>query len=434
MPRPKLIPVKEPFAKDFLWGAATSAHQVEGHQHNNWSVWEASVADKLAKNARSRLINTVPDWKAIQAEAEDPVNYISGSAADHYNRYEEDFDLLKSLGCNAYRFSIEWSRVETKPNQYNKAALTHYRNMVQALKKRGITPMVTLHHFADPIWLEDKGGWHGPAVVESFTAFARAISKQIGQDIDYWCTVNEPGSYLLQRYLGGGAWPAWPTTVMNPSLGYKYLKNVISAHKSVRKVIKEANPKAMVGIAHGLLDYQLGRHDPLSWIFKKQLDYIPDTYILNRIRNDTDFIGVNYYMRLLIKSRLSSPQYWTIKKAHDDPANDMGWGIYPAGLYNITQKLIRYNLPLIVTENGIPDTKDNLRGKYINDHLAELARSISDGADIRGYFYWSLLDNYEWSEGFWPKFGLVSIDRKTKNRTLRQSALEYASLIKKYSA
>ena len=171
----------------------------------------------------------------------------------------------------------------------------------------------------------------------------------------------------------------------------------------------------------------------MSWLFKKQLEFIPDKYILNRVKHDMDFIGVNYYMRMLVKASFSHPANWALKNTGQDILNDMGWGIYPDGIYNVTQKLNRYNLPLIVTENGIPDALDTKRAKFISDHIEALFRSHKDGADIRGYFYWSLLDNYEWSEGFWPKFGLASVDRRTMERTLKPSAQEYSKLIKEYS-
>lgn len=421
---PKKLP------NDFLWGAATAAHQVEGHQNNNWSVWEASVADKLAADAEKRLASEVPDWAAIASEASDPKNYISGDAVDHWNRYEEDFDIMKSLGLNAYRFSVEWSRVEPEPGKYDASALAHYLAMVKALKVRGITPLVTLHHFTDPIWLEDHGGWHGRQVASRFASFAEKVASEFGDEVEYYCTINEPGSYLLMRYLGGGAWPEWPKIEMNLARGYKYLRNVVKAHKLARKAIKAISPSAQVGLAHAVINHQLGRRDPISWLAKKQLDYIPDTYLLSRLKHDIDFIGVNYYMRMIVKAGASHPQNWALKWNGRDPQNDMGWGIYPRGIYNVTQKLKRYNLPILILENGTPDASDKWRAEFIRDHVAELMRSYADGADIRGYFYWSLLDNYEWSEGFWPKFGLVAVERASQKRTIRPSARAYAKIIK----
>lgn len=261
-----------PFPADFLWGASTAAHQVEGHQHNDWSVWEASVAGKLAAGAESRLKEEVPDWESIRVEAADPSNYISGDTADHFNRYEEDFDILKSLGLNAFRLSIEWARVEPEPGTYDEAALDHYEAVLAALKKRDITPVVTLHHFTNPRWLESHGGWHGPEVVERFAKYSEAVARRLGNQAVYWCTINEPGSYLLMRYLGGGAWPEWPKTVMNPLQGYRYLKNLVKIHQAARSAIQNVNPAAQVGLAVSIIDYQLGRRDPVSWLAKKQAD------------------------------------------------------------------------------------------------------------------------------------------------------------------
>ncbi len=430
MPQPK-SDADSHLPKDFLWGAATSAHQVEGNQHNNWSVWEASVAQDLASKAEARLKNEVPDWTAIKDEATDPKNYISGIADNHYNRYEEDFDLIKDLGLNSYRFSIEWSRIEPQPGKYDQAALEHYAQMIKALRRRGIEPMVSLHHFTDPVWLEDHGGWHGKEVVGRFTEYARVVAEKLGPEVKYWISINEPGSYLIMRYLGGGAWPEWPIISMDMPKGFAYLRNLVKIHKQVQRVIKKSNPKAQVGMAHALIDYQLGRHDPISIITKKIVGYIPDGYLINRLKKDMDFIGVTYYMRMVIKSGFSNPANWGVKWNGIDPRNDMGWGIYPEGIYSVTQKVKKYDLPIYICENGIPDADDDQRSQYISDHLKALMRSRANGADVRGYFYWSLLDNYEWSEGFWPKFGLIAVDRKTLKRTIRPSAKRYSQLIKK---
>lgn len=416
---------------EFLWGTATAAHQVEGNQNNNWSVWESSVSQKLADGAEARLKDMTPKWQKVNAEANNPDNYISGTAADHYNRYKEDFDILKQLGLNSYRFSIEWSRIEPEPGVYNQDELNHYADVISELRKRNIEPMVTLHHFTDPVWLEDHGGWHGTEVAERFADYAEIVAKNIGP-VKYYCTINEPGSYLLMRYLAGDAWPEWPKLSFNPIQGYKYLKNVIKAHKLAANKIKEINSDAQVGLAHALIDFQLGRHDPLSWLAKKQVEYLPDMFLLSRLKKNIDYIGVNYYLRMIVKSGFSHPAKWGTKWENKDGVRtDVGWEIYPKGLYTVTQRVKKFGLPILITENGIADADDKLRAKYIKDHIEEMSRSIRDGADIRGYYYWSLLDNYEWSEGYWPKFGLVAIDHKNQKRTIRPSAKEYAKIIKK---
>lgn len=418
---------------DFLWGAATAAHQVEGNQHNNWSEWEESVATKLANTAVARLKASVLNWEEIKKEATDPSNYISGLAADHYNRYEEDFDLMKNIGLNAYRFSIEWSRIEPSPGKYDKAEIDHYKQVVKALKKRGIEPMVSLHHFSDPIWLEEIGGWHGSEIIDRFVAYSKLMAEQLSPDVKYWISINEPGSYMVMRYLGGGIWPEWPKTSSSLKLAYAYLKNLVKIQKQVRLVIKDVNKDAMVGMAHTPIDYHLGRKDPISFIAKKVSGYIPDMYLINRLKKDLDFIGINYYLKIDIKAKFSHPSKWITKWDGKSPRSDSGWGIYPKGIYTTTQRFKKFNLPLFITENGLSDAKDRLRAKFITEHLEQLVKSKNDGADIRGYFHWSLLDNYEWSEGFWPKFGLIAVDRKTLKRTLRPSAKTYGDLIKKYS-
>ena len=422
------------FPEGFLWGAATAAHQVEGGQHNDWSAWEPSVADELAAGAAKRLRgNLVPDWPGMEKVAGDPQGYISGTAADHYNRYVEDLDLLQSIGCNAYRFSVEWSRIEPKPGQYDQAALDHYKRVVSELRKRRMTPLVTLHHFSNPDWLENLGGWHGPNLIDYFGRFVETVAQSIGRDVNLWCTINEPGSYLFMRYLGGGIWPNWPHLSFNPLQGYAYMRNVTKAHRVARQAIKAVNPDAQLGLAHGFIDFQLARRDPFSWVGRQLLRYIPDGYLLRRLRGDVDYIGVNYYVRGLIKVGFGAPRSWLTVWDGQESRSDMGWGIYPDGLYHVTQQLKQYNVPLIITENGIPDANDAKRASFITDHVAAIDRSVADGANVRGYFYWSLLDNFEWSEGFWPRFGLVSVDRSSQARTVRPSARVYGELIRQYT-
>lgn len=417
----------------FLWGAATAAHQVEGNQNNDWSNWETSVAAKLAGTAETRLKDELPNWQEIAKEATNPDNYISGTAADHYNRYAEDFDLIKKIGLNAYRFSIEWSRIEPQPGEYNQSELDHYAQVVSELRKREIEPLVTLHHFTNPRWLEGHGGWHGKEVAEKFANFAEVVANNIGS-AKYYCTINEPGSYLLMRYLGGGAWPEWPNMSFDPINGYKYLRNVINAHKLAEAKIRNINKDAQIGMANSIIDFQLGRKDPISWLFLKQLCFIPDFYLLNRLKNNIDYVGVNYYMRMLVKASLSHPANWAKRwDTKTSRRSDTGWELYPKGIYRVTQKVRKYGLPILITENGIADKNDKLRSQFIEEHVSEIMRSKEDGANIRGYFYWSLLDNYEWSEGFWPKFGLIEIDRKTQKRSLRESAKNINKIIKKYS-
>lgn len=421
------------FPENFLWGASTAAHQAEGNQRNNWSRWESEIAEQLAESAKDRLEDVVPDWELIKDQASKSNNYISGIAADHYRRYEEDFDIMERLNFNAYRFSVEWSRIEPEPGRYDQEALHHYRRMVLALKRRGIEPILCLHHFTDPIWLEESDGWYNPAVVEYFAGFAAKVAEYMGRDVRFYITDNEPGTYLLMRYLGGGIWPKWPMMEANMLHGYRYLRNVIKSHRAAYRRIKEVNPEAQVGMAHGVVNFSLERRDPFTLAAKAIFEYLPVGYLLNRLKNCTDLIGVNYYINLRICSKLRPLRQWAREGVEGAPKNDLGWSIYPEGIYHVTQHLKKYDLPMIVTENGLPDTRDRYRAEFIEEHLHWLYKSIEDGADIRGYLHWSLLDNYEWSEGFWPQFGLVAVDRNTMERKVRPSAYIYRDLIERYT-
>ncbi|MGB3072678.1 MAG: glycoside hydrolase family 1 protein [Candidatus Moraniibacteriota bacterium] len=409
-----------PFPKGFLWGAATAAHQVEGGQHNDWSEWEKQNANRLARESEASF-RWNPHWKKFESEATDPANYISGTACDHWNRYREDFDILKSLNLSAYRFSIEWSRIEPEMGKFDEAAIEHYRQMIQALRARGIEPFVTLWHWTLPLWLSKEGGIAAKNFPCYFEYFVEKMVLAFGNDVRFWVTLNEPDVVASHGYLKG----AWPPQRRNPILYFAVLRNLIRAHRLAYRTIKNHFPHAEVGIAKHNIWFEAAGSTMWNRLLKKVADQLWNHWFLNKIDAEQDFIGLNHYNHHRIDG-------W-FDQNENKIQTDFGWEYYPESLYHALVELKSYGKPIYVTENGIADASDELRQKFIPAALTAMERAIHDGVDVRGYFYWSLLDNFEWDKGYWLKFGLVAVDRKTQQRTVRPSARVYADLIAKYN-
>ena len=427
----KLIKIMEKkilkFPKGFLWGAATSAHQVEGGTLNNWSEWEQANAGRLAEEAKIK-------WKLWQQEKFpemfDPENYISGIACDHYNRYEADFDLIKEGGHNAHRFSIEWSRIEPEEGKFNEKEIEHYRRVIKSLRSRGIEPFVTLWHWTNPLWLEAKGGCESRKFAEYFSSYAKFVIEKIGKDVKFWITLNEPTSVIASAYLRDN----WPPQKKSFLSSWKVFWRLARAHKKAYRKIHKINPEAKVGFANILHSFEAYRKNSLL----DRIGIIAGRFVANKLMllltdGHNDFLTVQYYFH----NRFKFPRRMHL---HDKPETDMGWEIFPEGIYHIIKRLKKYNLPIYITENGLADIDDEKRTEFIKQHLFWIHKSIEEGADVRGYFYWSLLDNFEWDKGFWPRFGLIGIDYssqggsvsggKTLERKPRKSFYEYAKICK----
>lgn len=387
------------FPEGFLIGAATSSHQVEGNNHNDWSVWEKSEKRKKQLEKSGLL-------KKYGYE-----NFISGKACDHYNRYEEDFDIAKSLGHNTHRFSIEWSRIEPEEGNFNQKEIEHYRDVIRALKSRGLEPFVTLWHFTFPVWI--KNGWLNPRSIFYFSRYAEKIVSELGNNVKFWITINEPITYSNCMYL----FEKWIHNERSIIKWIKQNRQMVEIHKEAYQKIKKINPYFQVGIAKNNCYYtRFVWWCPFEWGIAKLLRYLKNEWFLNSIKDYQDFIGLNYYFHFEINPLVFKT------KIPNERKSDMGWEICPEGIYYLILDLKKYNKPIYITENGVADAKDEKRGKFIQDNLFQIERAIQDGADVRGYFHWSLLDNFEWAHGFYPKFGLIEADRKTMKRTVRQSA------------
>lgn len=413
------------FPKNFYFGAATSSHQVEGGNKNDWTEFERLNVKRLTLNAKQR---NWPDFILKNYPSPlDEENYISGEACGHHNRFREDFDIAKSLGHNAHRFSIEWSRIEPEEGKFNEKEIEHYREVIRALRERGIEPFVTLWHFTLPLWVKNQGGWENKKTVADFTRYANKIIEALGRDIKFWIVVNEPTVYVGYGYIVG----LFPPQIKNFYRGYVVLKNIMKAYEDVYDLIHSKSDEAMVSNAYNLHYYAPYRKGFFpDWLAMKILNYIRDIYPLNLAKARQDFIGLNYYYRDCVKFVLWGGRFGIIDiKNSDENVSDMGWDIFPEGLYRVLSSLKKYKKPLYITENGVADTRDEKRAKFIKEHLQSVAKALREDVDIRGYFHWSLLDNFEWSDGFWPRFGLVGVDYRTMERKIRPSALEYKRIV-----
>ncbi|OIQ01884.1 MAG: hypothetical protein COZ27_01055 [Candidatus Moranbacteria bacterium CG_4_10_14_3_um_filter_41_65] len=405
------------FPQHFLWGASTASHQVEGNNHNDWSKWEKKNADRLAKESQGKFLHN-PHWKNFEIEATNPQNYISGLACDHYHRFESDFDLIVDLGMNAHRFSLEWSRIEPEEGMFDETEIAHYRSVLYALKQRKIVPLVTLWHWTIPLWLAEKGGMEHKDFPVYFARYVEKIVQTLGSDIHFWITQNEPDVVSAHAYLKG----AWPPQKKNFFAYYAVLKNLIRAHKTSYVIIKKYFPDAEVGIAKHNIWFEAVGNTLINRLLKKIADFFWNDWFLRKIKNEQDFIGLNHYNHHRINGGFN--------KNENKIQTDFGWEYYPESIYFAVSELKRYNKPIYITEHGIADSNDRLRPQFIKESLGALHRAITDGADVRGYLHWSLMDNFEWDKGYFLRFGLIAVDFKTLMRTPRPSAILYADICK----
>lgn len=415
------------FPANFLWGAAASAHQVEGGNLNDWSEWEIINAARLAREADSKF-SYLKNWSEIQAQAENPENYISGKTCDHYSRFRKDFDIAKQLGHNAHRFSIEWSRIEPEEGKFNEQEIEHYREVIKALRERGMEPFVTLWHWTLPLWVRDQGGWENPKTIRDFLRYTNKIIDVLGSNIHFWIPLNEPTIYVGHSYIIGD----FPPQLRSYRRGNNVLKNLIQAHHGAYRLIHEQlGREVMVGNAHNL-HYNVPYRQwwPPDMLATAVFRYIRDLRPLRWTRRMEDFIGLNYYFRDTVKFIFGAGRFPCIDIQNPNEwLSDMGWDLYPEGIYHSLKYLARYRKPIYIIENGLADQRDIHRTKFIGEHLKWIGRAIREGTDVRGYLHWSLLDNFEWDKGFWPRFGLVEVDYKTLERKIRPSAWEFKKII-----
>ena len=380
------------FPDGFSWGTATAAHQIEGANTNN-------------------------DWWAFEHTPGSGCAESSGDACDSYARWEEDADLVAGLGLDNYRFSVEWSRIEPADGEISRAALEHSRRQCIGLRERGVDPVVTFHHFTTPQWLTAQGGWENGAVVERFGRFCTVVAEALGDVVTRACTLNEPNIVATMGWHAG----MFPPGKSDLELSRTVAGHLIEAHRLSVDVIRTAAPGVPVGLTLSMTDYQptAGGEERLE-----SIRHHAEDVFLDATRGD-DFLGVQVYTRMLI-----GPEGWA---GYEDgvPVLDMGYEFYPASLGNCLRRAWAYTggaLPLLVTENGIGTIDDEQRIDYVRQALAGVLDAIAEGIDVRGYTYWSLLDNFEWAFGYKPRFGIVSVDRETFARRAKPSAAWLASV------
>jgi len=409
------------FPAGFRWGTATSAHQVEGDNiHNDWWAWERRPG---------RILN----------------GDRSGHACRWWTHAEEDFDRAAALGQNAHRLSIEWSRIEPEPGRWDEAALERYREMLRGLRVRGIEPMVTLLHFTVPLWFADRGGWTRDDAPALFGRFVERVVPVLGEHCDLWCTLNEPVGWVFSAHIQG-RWPPGGRSVMG---AVRAATNLARAHAAAYHAIHGLQPAAQVGCANyfRLFDPADARSVLDRFVAAQQDRFVNraflDVVTTGRVRafpwraaipeaaGTLDFIGVNYYTRDLTRFDLRAPRQLFGRNFPGPglPISDGAYGVvYPEGMYRVLRLAHRYRRPIYVTENGIPDHDDDQRPAFIVSHLREVGRAIRDGVDVRGYYHWSLVDNFEWSDGWSLRFGLIAVDPVTQVRVARPSAQVYREI------
>lgn len=369
------------FPEDFLWGAATAAHQVEGGNVNS-------------------------DWWTFEHDPASAAIESSGDAIDQYHRFDDDFALLASLGHTAHRLSLEWSRIEPAPGEFSQVALEHYRQVLESVHRHGMTPVVTLHHFTIPQWFAASGGWLRPDAADVFERYCRHTLARLGDLMPLVCTINEPQMIALHGYLEG----YHPPGLSSPLLWKRAGRALLAAHHRAIRAVRELSPTSRAGIALQLPDIVPAREDGACREYALQVRAeLIDLYLDGLTGPDRgDWVGIQYYRRQWV-----DPSCPTMFAAPPEGTQltQMGWAVHPQGLRSAVELVARTGLPMYVTENGIATAQDTERIDYLRSHLRVLADAIADGHDIRGYLHWSAFDNFEWSEGFRPLFGLIAVDR-----------------------
>jgi beta-glucosidase len=414
------------FPDPFLWGTSTAGYQVEGNsQTADWWAWERQPGTILNDDK-------------------------SGDCCDWWEggRWREDFDRAADDGQTGHRLSIEWHRIEPEPGQWDEAALAYYREIVLGLRQRGLEPLVTLHHFVNPTWFTQNGAsaWESDEIVPRFARYVRRVVEALGDSVSLWATINEPNVYFYNGWLSG----AFPPGKRDLRQALRVAAVLLRAHAAAYRVIHELQPTALVSLpihfrptvpAHAgfFLDEWVARaqFDHFSALFFDALrtgrlrQLLGPALALPEVKGTHDFIGLNYYSVDMVRFDLTVPQELFGRRMFPPgvPVDDAGvYASVPSGMYTALDWVQRLRLPIYITENGIGDAEDALRPRYLIEHLRQVWRGVNFNWDVRGYFHWSLVDNFEWERGWQHRFGLYALDRKTQARTPRRSAHLYRAI------
>ncbi|MBI9049307.1 MAG: glycoside hydrolase family 1 protein [Anaerolineaceae bacterium] len=412
------------FPDGFLWGSATASHQVEGNnKNNNWYAWETQQG-KIYQDQKAGL---ACDWWG--------------------GKWKDDFDRASATGQNAHRLSIEWSRIQPEQSRWDESALETYRSMLRGLIDRNMTPMVTLHHFTDPLWIMEKGGWENEEIVSLFETYIIKVVEALKEYVTLWVTINEPNVYTHGGYLGG----EFPPGKNDLKAAFFVMRNMLKGHAAAYHAIKKIQPQARVGLAHHYRGFEPAKPNfaPDKWMasflsrnfndsfaigaangkfnFAMRKEYIPQAI------NTQDFIGLNYYTReyITFKPFATKSMFYQGKYDPKSPLSETGFiALEPKGFYQALKWCKAFNKPIIITENGVEDSKNMIRTRYLYEHLHQMWRAINYTWPIKGYFHWSLVDNFEWERGWSQRFGLWGLDVETQTRLHRPAVDAYADLCK----
>ncbi len=406
------------FPPDFLFGVATSSHQVEGGNANN-------------------------DWWAFEREpGRIAGGHRSGRACDFWNRYADDAALMRSLGFQAHRLSVEWSRVEPERGRFSEEALDRYRSILRAHRKAGLRTFVTLHHFTLPRWVAESGSLMAEANQRAFEEYAARTVRELRGLVDAWSTINEPAVWAYMGFAGG----EFPPGQKNLRLWGEAMAAILKAHEAAYRAAKAEDPNTPAGLVHNVPVFRAGhRWDPGDLLAARLADGFFNRPVLRALETgvirgpripkervpgldgSTDFLGVNYYHRIWVN-------WWRVRTPHfgapGERLSQMGWASWPDGLLAALRRCAPLGKPLYVTENGIATEDDAWRTGFLRDHLRKVAEARAEGLDVRGYFHWSYIDNFEWSRGWGPRFGLVGFDPETLERKPKESARFYGEVIR----
>ena len=418
------------FPDGFLWGSAGAAHQTEGG-------------------------NTNSDWWAHEHARKTNAAEPSLDACDSYNRFAEDWKLVAGSGQNAVRLSIEWARIEPKPGEFSSAELDHYREVIGTARDLGLTTSVTLHHFTNPNWFAKRGGWDSDEAVEVFARFARAATDALGDLLQIVNTINEPSVVAVVGHLMG----FFPPRVTDVKTTHRVSVNLLKAHAAAAEAVRGSSD-AIVGLPLSVLDFHPTEDSPAGWKARDFMHWswagvwlealrtgrvrglsVPDQTIPGLGGHD-DFVGIQYYSRFdvhpaalgsagaaadLVPNPVGARP--PLPQAGEERRTQMGWLWHPPGLGAVIDEVAEVTgLPIQITENGIATADDDERIEFVTLHLEHVRDAIARGRDVRGYFYWSTLDNFEWNDGYRPTFGLIAVDRETMERRPKPSLAWYGNI------
>ncbi len=397
------------FPSSFFWGASISSYQCEGGNFNaDWFFWEKQ------KNLVS-----------------------AGQSCNHYRFFNSDFRLARSLNLNSLRISLEWSRIESEKGVYNDEAIAHYKEVVASIASCGLKPFITLHHFTNPQWFLERGGWLESANIDCFVSYVKTMVEALKERVEFWLIFNEPLVYIYNGFLSG----LWPPGVKSLREARKALSNMTKAYElaydEIKGIYQGGNLKVKVSLTKHMRVFSgcpgsfRGLNNLSSFYRSRVFNY----QLIDKLSRNKklDFLAINYYCKEFVKFNGLLGRACSCSK-HKERKNYLGWYVDPLGFYKILMSLKKYKLPVYVTENGTTEQQSYLYADYLRSHLRSLYDAYNKGLDVRGYFWWSLLDNFEWDKGFDPRFGLIEVDYTNFRRVKKQFAFIYSDICKRGSA